>query len=837
VRGRWILGLAALCLATEAWADPKDDARRHFGAGLKAAQEGDYEIALQRFLAAQEAWPHPATLYNIAKAYTDLEDLPNAITYYRLYREAVPERAPDVDPVLSVLEARLGQQGASPQAAPSGPAGSASGPTNEELARLDAIARELAALTEALQDRTVAPPSVGTDEEPPDGVAAGPSSEELARTEFLEDAYERVVVSASRVGQDPLDSPSTVTVLTADDIRLSGVIDLLDLLRRVAGVEVMAQATGHSDIAIRGFQRKMNNKVLILVDGRSTEVDFIGVTFANSIPIQLEEIERIEVIRGPGSAVYGANAVTGVINIITRTPGEGDQVVTASSGTPGIGRAAAVATGRAGATTYRLSAGIQQHGRWAKEVDLDRRPDASVTPFLANDDLGSDALRLNARVDRTLGDWGAVSLTGGVSRNQSEFYSFGALTNFGLELDHYYARADLFVNDVHLRAYYNGNRGRTGPWLQYPGERDLTGEIDNDVVDVEAELPLEFGTGAIAHRLLIGGGWRYKGMKFEYLKGGFDTTYVENHFKGFANEQATLGRVSAVASLRIDAHPLIALSQTISPRGALLLRVLEKTTVRATAGSAFRAPTGIESYMEFDLPSPVDGVFITDYGNRQLSPERITTLELGVHDASTFFHQADLVVYYNRVTDLVGLRDVTPTIAPFDPDNVGIEAGDTGWVNLDPAYTGLGVEADLELYPIDGVDLFANASLSQVTERAPGAAPIRDASSSAVKLNVGGSYRTPYRVDLSAWVNWLSPQRWGLRTFDPDTLAIVAVPEALDARLLASARVAARPLPDQDLEVAFVAWNFTELIGERYREHPEGQPVQSRLYGTVTWRF
>lgn len=830
-------GIAALALATNAWADPKDDARRHFGAGLKAAQDGNYEIALQRFLAAQEAWPHPATLYNIAKAYTDLDDLGNALTYYRLFREAAPEHAADVDPVIAVLEARLGQASAGEPAPAEAARGAASGPTSEELARLDAIARELQALTEALQTRTLEEQAAGTPDEEAPAEGPAPPSEDLAPTEFLEEAYERVVVSASRVGQDPLDSPSTVTVLTADDIRLSGVVDLLDLLRRVAGVEVMAPATGHSDIAIRGFQRKMNNKVLILVDGRTTEIDFIGVTFASSIPIQLEEIERIEVIRGPGSAVYGANAVTGVINIITRTPGEGEQVVTASAGSPGIARASAVATGRAGATAWRLSAGVQQHGRWAKELSLERRPDAAVVPFLANDDLGSENLRLDARVDRTLGEWGAISVTAGTSRNRSEFFSFGALANFGLELDHYYARADLFVEDVHLRAFYNGNRGRTGPWLQYPGERSLDGELDNDVIDLEGELPLAFETGAVKHRLLVGGGWRYKAMAFEYLEGGYAETYVENHYKGFANEQATIGRFSAVGSLRIDRHPLIDVSKTISPRGALLLRVLDKTTVRATAGSAFRAPTGIESYMGFDLPSPVDGVFITDYGNQELLPERITTLELGVHDESTYYHQADLVVYYNRVTDLVGLRDVTPAILPFDPRYVGIEAGDTGWVNLDPVYTGLGVEADLELYPVDGVDLFANASVSQVTERAPGAAPVRDGSSSAVKVNLGGSYRTPYRVDLSGWVNWLSPQIWGLRTFDPETLALIAVPEALEARLLASVRIAARPLPDEDVELAFVAWNFTELMGERYREHPQGQPVQARLYGTVSWRF
>ncbi|MEZ4234599.1 MAG: hypothetical protein R3F59_00220 [Myxococcota bacterium] len=148
----------------------------------------------------------------------------------------------------------------------------------------------------------------------------------------------------------------------------------------------------------------------------------------------------------------------------------------ASSGYPGLQRVAAVATGRVtsadgGATSFRLSAGLQQHGRWAKEALPARDP--SVQTYFADDDLGSENLRLNARVDRTLGEWGAVSLSSGLSRNQSEFYNFGALPAYGIQLDHYYVRADLFVKDFHLRGYYNANRGNTGPYLQYR-ERDST---------------------------------------------------------------------------------------------------------------------------------------------------------------------------------------------------------------------------------------------------------------------------------------------------------------------------------------------------------------------------
>lgn len=842
-RWAWVALLGVFAVAPRtAWADPKDDARRHFAAGLKAAEEGNYEIALQRFLAAQEAWPHPATLYNIAKAYTDLDDLGNALTYYRLYRDASPEHAADVDPIIAVLEARLGQEQGPTQ--PGGTGTARTGATDEELARLDAIARELSALTEALQTRSAEDAAAAAEgNENPDGTATpgsenpeNPDNPELARTEFLEEAYERVVVTASRVGQDPLDSPSTVTVLTADDIRLSGVLDVPDLLRRVVGVQMMAPAAGHTDTSIRGFQRKVNNKVLILVDGRSTYFDFLGTTFWGAIPVELEEIERIEVIRGPGSAVYGANAVTGVINIITRTPGEGPQVVSATAGNLGIGRGAAVASGRIGTTSYRLSAGIAQHGRWAREVDVDGVKDPSVTPYFDDDSLGLEVLRVNARVDRTLGAKAAVSLSAGLANDQSEYYNIGALPNYGIDLQHRYLRGDLFLANVHLRAFWNDVSGKTGPWLQYPGERDLNSDLDNDVVDLEVEVPETFETGPVEHVFNVGGGWRYKAIKFGYLEGGYDAAYIENHFQAYVNEQATLGRVSGVASLRIDRHPLLDLSQTISPRGALLVRLLDKTSLRATAGSAYRAPTALESYMEFDLPTPADGVFITDFGNPELAPERITSFELGVHDESTYYHQADVVLYYNRVTDLIGLRDVTGDIAPFDPANVGIQVGDTGWINLPEVYSGYGVEAEVELFPTDGLDVFGNVAVSAVTQTLDGVSS-RDGSSSTLELNVGASYRTAYRTDVSLWVNYLSAQDWGLRQFDPDTLAIVSVPAHLDPRVLATARVAVRPIPDQDFELAVTAWNFTELFGDGYREHPEGQPVVGRLYGTAAWRF
>jgi iron complex outermembrane receptor protein len=838
-----ILG-AFLLFSSPALAGPKDDARRHFAAGLDSARDGDFEVALQRFLAAQEAFPHPATLYNIARAYADLKDTANALTYYRLFREAAPDRAADVDPVIAALESRL--VGVTPVIAAPSDGPSSAGPSAEELARLSTIAAELQALTEALAVRATEDAAAAVPAETTDSEQEPAALPQLEDSDFLTDAYDRVVVTASRVGQDPLDSPSTLSVITADDIRLSGAVELADVLRRVPGMDLMQLSSGYADVAIRGFNRKMNNKVLVLIDGRSTYMDFIGVTFLQALPIALEEIERIEIVRGPGSAVYGANAVTGVINIITKAPGaEPGGQVRVDAGLPGLGRGVVTTSGRARETAWRLSAQYQEHGRWAKEPGItdtkgNIRDGLPVTPFFDDQDRGLTSVRANARVDRSFGDRGFASLTGGWSETNAEFYNFGALSNFGIELRHHYLRGDIFWGDLHVRSFWNSDDGRTAPWLQPDSDvRSPTPDFTNDAVDVLVEYPATFTTGPIEHQLIAGTSWRHKRFSFGYLTGGFDNVVVENHGALFLNEQATLGRVGIVASLRADRHPLIALDKTLSPRGAVLFRLFDETSLRATAGTAFRAPNGLESYMDFDLTSSTTGVFIRDLGDPDtLLPERIATYELGVHDESTYFHQADVVVYYNRVSNLIDLDSVEPTLLPFDPEASGFQGGTTGWSNRgESVYDGLGVEAGGSVFPTDGLDVFANVSISQVMERDTRSGDgLRDGSSSSVKVNSGVAWRSPWRTDLSLSSHYLSPQTWRLREFD-DTGTIRVREEDVPARFFLNTRIAVRPFADEQLEIAATGWNLLNLAGSGFVEHPKGQPILGRAYGSVTYRF
>ncbi len=133
------------------------------------------------------------------------------------------------------------------------------------------------------------------------------------------------VVSVSKKEQKLAKTGAAIFVITQEDIRRSGATNIPDLLRMVPGVDVARVDHSTWAISIRGFNGVYANKVLVLIDGRSVyHPSYSGVMwYAQDVP--LEDLERIEVIRGPGGTVWGANAMNGVINVITKsandTPG------------------------------------------------------------------------------------------------------------------------------------------------------------------------------------------------------------------------------------------------------------------------------------------------------------------------------------------------------------------------------------------------------------------------------------------------------------------------------------------------------------------------------------
>lgn len=134
----------------------------------------------------------------------------------------------------------------------------------------------------------------------------------------LRDLLDIEVTSVAGAAESVLETPAAIHIITAEDIRRAGHRTIPDALRSVPGVNVAQLSATTWAISARGFNSRFSNKLLVLVDGRAIYTDLFAGTFWDEITIPVEEVERIEVIRGPGATIWGANAVNGVINIVTR---------------------------------------------------------------------------------------------------------------------------------------------------------------------------------------------------------------------------------------------------------------------------------------------------------------------------------------------------------------------------------------------------------------------------------------------------------------------------------------------------------------------------------------
>src|SRR6202140_2493999 len=134
----------------------------------------------------------------------------------------------------------------------------------------------------------------------------------------MEDLMNMQVTSVSKRTQKVADAAAAVFVITPEDIRRSGATSIPEALRMVPGLEVARIDENKWAIGSRGFNGRFDNKLLVLIDGRSVYTPLFSGVYWNVQDVMLEDIDRIEVIRGPGATLWGANAVNGVINIITK---------------------------------------------------------------------------------------------------------------------------------------------------------------------------------------------------------------------------------------------------------------------------------------------------------------------------------------------------------------------------------------------------------------------------------------------------------------------------------------------------------------------------------------
>ena len=187
---------------------------------------------------------------------------------------------------------------------------------------------------------------------------ASPTQAALSEADFLADLP--VVLSPSRLPQPLADSPSSVTVIDREMIRASGFTQVADLFRLVPGFSVAYGSSLLPTMTYHGLGDGYQRRFQVLIDGRSVYSPDFGQVSWRNLPLALDDIERIEVIRGPAGASYGANAFMGVINITTRSGELGRSYAEVAVGDHGQRLVNARLNGKAGGFDWRLSAGQKQ---------------------------------------------------------------------------------------------------------------------------------------------------------------------------------------------------------------------------------------------------------------------------------------------------------------------------------------------------------------------------------------------------------------------------------------------------------------------------------------------
>jgi outer membrane receptor for ferrienterochelin and colicins len=156
---------------------------------------------------------------------------------------------------------------------------------------------------------------------------------------------EPVTASATGSPQRAADVPANMEIITAEDIRRSGADNIPDILQFVAGVDVRRYGFGQAEVSVRGYNQQFSPRLLVLINGRQVYLDDYGHTAWQTLPVQINEIRQIEIVRGPNSALYGFNAVGGVINIVTFDPLlDSKNSLEARGGTQGFVNGSAVIT-------------------------------------------------------------------------------------------------------------------------------------------------------------------------------------------------------------------------------------------------------------------------------------------------------------------------------------------------------------------------------------------------------------------------------------------------------------------------------------------------------------
>ena len=413
---------------------------------------------------------------------------------------------------------------------------------------------------------------------------------------------EQSVVSASRRQEKVLDAPASVAILEGSEIRDVPALSVGDHIKDLPGVDFAKTGVARSNAVVRGFNNVFSGTLLTLTDNRIARVPSLRVNAFNFIPLTNDDVERIEVVLGPGSALYGPNSADGVMHIITRSP-------FASQGTSvnlGLGERSLRQTAfrHAGALGdrlgYKVSTQFYTSTEWEytdpEEVEARELRQAAIEagadlPPLEARDHDSMTRSVEARLDwRPTGDLTAILSAGHSKSDVVGLTGVGASQT--LDWQYNYTQLRLLYRDWFFQAFRNWNDAG-GTYLLRTGDPI----VDSSSLNVfQAQ-----------HTSRLGGRQRFT-YGFDALltrpdtdgtiMGGNEEDDDLNEFGGYLQSETSLADpLDLVLALRYDYHSRLA-DPELSPRAALVYKPRETQTLRLTFNRAFSTPTSNNLYLD-----------------------------------------------------------------------------------------------------------------------------------------------------------------------------------------------------------------------------------------------
>jgi iron complex outermembrane receptor protein len=631
---------------------------------------------------------------------------------------------------------------------------------------------------------TLLPAVVFAEAQPPNWLT---SPQELKRLS-LEELVSLRVTSVSRRPESASRAAAAVEVIPEEQIERTGATSVPDALRLATGLQV-SRFGGHSfAVGTRGFTSLTANKLQVMQDGRSLYSPLYSGVFWDAYGIMLEDIDRIEVIRGPGATMWGANAMNGVISIISKDARDTQgTLVTGGGGTEERGFGAVRYGGKLGDQTY-----FRVYGRYQNRGPM-ALPDGSDARDSSQEGQGG------FRMDSSLGDQNQLTLQGDYLYNDFDLFSGALAVNRSANLLGRFTRQVGVESELQFQTYYDRF------------ERNVPGQFGELRHTVDADV--QFRTGLWQRHAIIAG-LDYRVSTDDTRRGGtieFEPAGRTIHiFSGFLQDEISLvpERLALVIGSKLEWNSLDGVQP--QPSARLAWTPTEHQMLWTAFSRPVRMPSRIDEDLRF-IPNPTLGLVFVE-GNPGFKPEKAYAYELGYRIQPHRRVSVDLASYYNKYQDLRSLEPSPPLGIPLVQYN-RLEAETYG------------VECSLKYQPAPWCRLSGN--YTYLHKNLLPDADSRDPNRGALEGN-----DAPHL--FSVWASFDLPRRI---TFDAVLRYVAELPApVVPAYLELDLRLAWQPT--DYLEVALVGQN---LLDSQHREFggvsPAAPEVQRGVYGKLTWRF